>query len=92
MATDQPDARTEGEGRPILGDNRGWGSACPSSPGATTWTVPAVRLGRRLRHVLGFDPKEEMVAILMTQRLWDSPGPRRSMSTLWTSAYQAIED
>jgi CubicO group peptidase (beta-lactamase class C family) len=38
------------------------------------------------------DPKEEMVAILMTQRLWDSPSPPDVYLDFWTLAYQAIDD
>jgi CubicO group peptidase (beta-lactamase class C family) len=38
------------------------------------------------------DPKEEMVGILMTQRLMDSPEPPRVFLDFWTSAYQAIDD
>jgi CubicO group peptidase (beta-lactamase class C family) len=38
------------------------------------------------------DPKEEMVAILMTQRVWDSPVPPGVYVDFWTSAYQAIDD
>ncbi len=33
-----------------------------------------------------------MVAILMTQRLWDSPGGPPVHRDFWTSAYQAIDD
>ena len=38
------------------------------------------------------DPKEDMVAILMTQRLWDSPGAPEVWHDFWTSVYQAIDD
>ena len=38
------------------------------------------------------DPSEDMVAILMTQRVWDSPAPPRVYPDFWTSAYQAIDD
>jgi CubicO group peptidase (beta-lactamase class C family) len=38
------------------------------------------------------DPKEDMVAILMTQRLWDSPSGPAVYRDFWTSAYQAIDD
>jgi CubicO group peptidase (beta-lactamase class C family) len=38
------------------------------------------------------DPAEEMVAILLTQRLWTSPSPPRVYLDFWTSAYQAIDD
>jgi CubicO group peptidase (beta-lactamase class C family) len=38
------------------------------------------------------DPKEQVVAILMTQRLWTSPSPPDVYLDFWTSAYQAIDD
>ena len=38
------------------------------------------------------DPAEEMVAILMTQRLWTSHSPPRVYLDFWTSAYQSIDD
>jgi len=38
------------------------------------------------------DPKEDMVAILMTKRLWDSPIPPPVQLDFWTSVYQAIDD
>jgi len=38
------------------------------------------------------DPHEDMVTILMTQRLWDSPAPPPVCLDFWTLAYQAIDD
>jgi CubicO group peptidase (beta-lactamase class C family) len=38
------------------------------------------------------DPREELVAILMTQRLLDAPEPPKVFSDFWTSIYQAIDD
>ena len=38
------------------------------------------------------DPAEDMVGILLTQRMMDSPQPPRVFSDFWTSAYQAIDD
>jgi len=38
------------------------------------------------------DPKEDMVAILMTQRVWDSPSAPAVYLDFWTAAYQAIDD
>ncbi|MFC5650973.1 hypothetical protein ACFPYJ_18030 [Paenibacillus solisilvae] len=38
------------------------------------------------------DPKEEMVGILMTQRIMDSPTSPRIFADFWTSVYQAIDD
>ncbi len=38
------------------------------------------------------DPQEEMVTILMTQRVWDSAGPPPVCRDFWTLAYHAIDD
>ena len=38
------------------------------------------------------DPKEDLVGILMTQRVWDSPRAPDVYLDFWTSAYQAIDD
>ena len=37
------------------------------------------------------DPKEDMIGILMTQRVWDSPSAPAVLTDFWTSAYQAME-
>jgi CubicO group peptidase (beta-lactamase class C family) len=38
------------------------------------------------------DPAEDMVGILMTQRMMESPRPPRVFTDFWTSAYQSIDD
>jgi CubicO group peptidase (beta-lactamase class C family) len=38
------------------------------------------------------DPRENLVGILMTQRMMDSPEPPRAYLDFWTLAYQAIDD
>jgi CubicO group peptidase (beta-lactamase class C family) len=38
------------------------------------------------------DPAEDMIGILMTQRMMDSPVPPRVFRDFWTSAYQAFDD
>lgn len=38
------------------------------------------------------DPREELVTILMTQRMWTSPSPPDVCRDFWTLAYQAIDD
>src|ERR687893_532699 len=38
------------------------------------------------------DPKEEVVGILMTQRIWDASGAPVVLLDFWTSAYGAIDD
>jgi hypothetical protein len=38
------------------------------------------------------DPAEDMVGILMTQRMMESPVPPRVFRDFWTAAYQAIDE
>jgi len=38
------------------------------------------------------DPAEDMIGILMTQRMMDAPVPPRVFRDFWTSAYQAFDD
>lgn len=38
------------------------------------------------------DPAEDMMGILMTQRMMDAPVPPRVFRDFWTSAYQAFDD
>ncbi len=38
------------------------------------------------------DPREDMVGILMTQRVWDSPSAPAVLLDFWTSACAAIDD
>jgi CubicO group peptidase (beta-lactamase class C family) len=38
------------------------------------------------------DPAEDLVGILMTQRLMESPQPPKVFRDFWTSAYQAIDE
>jgi CubicO group peptidase (beta-lactamase class C family) len=94
MTTDQLTPEQKAGSEPILGENHSWGfgvamvtrrdgvAAVPGRFGwdggyGTSWSS---------------DPTEDMVAILMTQRLWTSPSPPRVYLDFWTSAYQAIDD
>ena len=38
------------------------------------------------------DPAEDMVGILLTQRMMESPQPPRVFRDFWTSAYQSLDD
>jgi CubicO group peptidase (beta-lactamase class C family) len=38
------------------------------------------------------DPKEDLVGILLTQRMWTSPVPPAVHRDFWTSAYHSIDD
>lgn len=77
----------------FFGDHRGWGFGMGvdtrrhdlASPGRFGWMGGFGTLGYS-------DPKEEMVGILMTQRLMTSPEPPPVFGDFETSAYQAIDD
>jgi CubicO group peptidase (beta-lactamase class C family) len=92
MTTDHLTAEQKAGATAFLGDDRGWGfgmsmvtrrdagSAVPGGFGldggyGTSWIS---------------DPRQDLVGILMTQRLWDSPSPARVWVDFWTSAYAAI--
>jgi CubicO group peptidase (beta-lactamase class C family) len=75
-------------------DNRGWGFGLsiitrrddlPAVPGRFGWDGGYGTSAYS-------DPKEDMVGILMTQRVWDSPRAPAVLLDFWTSAYQAIDD
>jgi CubicO group peptidase (beta-lactamase class C family) len=96
MTTDQitPEQKAVSGFFPGFWDSHGWGfgvsivtrrddlAATPGRYGwdggyGTSWYV---------------DPKEELVGIMMTQRVWDSPSPPAVLLDFWTSAYGAIDD
>ena len=78
----------------LLGDGVGWGfqmavvtgrGDLAASPGRFGWDGGYGTSGYS-------DPAEDLVGILMTQRLTDSPESTRIFSDFWTSAYAAIDD
>ena len=96
MTTDQitPDQKALSVFFPGFWDSHGWGfgvsivtrrddlAATPGRYGwdggyGTSWYV---------------DPKEELIGILMTQRVWDASGAPVVLLDFWTSAYGAIDD
>jgi CubicO group peptidase (beta-lactamase class C family) len=96
MTTDHitPEQKALSEFFPGFWDSRGWGFGLSiitrrddlsSVPGRFGWDG-----GYGTSAYM--DPKENMVAILMTQRLWDSPSGPMVYHDFWTAAYQAIDD
>jgi CubicO group peptidase (beta-lactamase class C family) len=78
----------------FFGENSGWGFGMAvytrrddlsTVPGRFGWTGGLGTSGYS-------DPKEDLVGILMTQRLMDSPEPPGVFQDFWTSVYQAIDD
>ena len=96
MTTDHitPEQKAVSDFFPGFWDNRGWGFGLSiitqrddvaGVPGRFGWDGGYGTSGYS-------DPKEDMVAILMTQRVWDSPVAPAVFLDFWTSAYQAIDD
>jgi CubicO group peptidase (beta-lactamase class C family) len=96
MTTDQitPEQKAVSSFFPGFWDSHGWGfgvsivtrrddlAATPGRYGwdggyGTSWYV---------------DPEEELIGILMTQRLWDASGAPVVLLDFWTSVYGAIDD
>ncbi|HEX2742654.1 MAG TPA: serine hydrolase domain-containing protein [Rubrobacter sp.] len=93
MTTDQLTPEQRAEADILLGDNSSWGFGMSvvtrrddlaSTPGRFGWDGGYGTSGYS-------DPKEDMVGIMMTQRL---AGPHSPLidRDFWTSAYQAIDD
>ena len=95
MTTDQLTPEQKAASGFFLGflDNRGWGFGVS----VVTRRDDVAAVPGRFGWDGGFgtswasDPREEMVAILMTQRA-GLPQSAGSMLDFWTSAYQAIDD
>jgi CubicO group peptidase (beta-lactamase class C family) len=96
MTTDQitPEQKAASDFFPGFWDDRGWGfglsvitrrTQLGGNPGRYGWDG-----GYGTSAYM--DPAEDMVAILMTQRLWDSPRGPAVAADFWTSVYQAIDD
>ena len=96
MTTDQitPEQKAASPFVPGFWDSRGWGfgmsiitkrDALETVPGRFGWDGGYGTSGYA-------DPQNDMVGILMTQRVMDSPMAPPTLSDFWTSAYQAIGD
>ncbi len=77
----------------ILGDNRGWGFGLSMVTRRDDIAAVPGRFGWDGGYGTSWasDPTEQLVAIFMTQRLWDSPTPQATYRDFWTSTYLAIE-
>jgi CubicO group peptidase (beta-lactamase class C family) len=94
MTTDQltPEQRAAAVG--FLGENRGWGFGTAVVVRRDDLSAVPGRFGWDGGYGTSFavDPAEEMIGILMTQRMWTSPSPPAVCRDFWTSAYAAIDD
>jgi CubicO group peptidase (beta-lactamase class C family) len=91
MTTDQLTAEQRASAGPFLGDNRGWGFGVSVVTKRDDVAAVPGRFGwdGGLGTSWSSDPKEDMVAILMTQSLGFPSGV---YTDFWTLAYQAIDD
>jgi CubicO group peptidase (beta-lactamase class C family) len=94
MTSDQLTREQKAEASLFFGDNAGWGfgmsvvtrrTDLPLSPGRFGWDGGLGTSGHT-------DPADQMVGILMTQKMMDSPHPPRVFVEFWTSVYAAIDD
>jgi CubicO group peptidase (beta-lactamase class C family) len=78
----------------FLGESRGWGlgmavttrrDGTASVPGSFGWDGG-------YGTSWASDPSEELVGVLLPQRMWDAAGGPRVFHDFWTSVYQAIDD
>jgi len=93
MTTDQLTASQKDGAKLFFGDSAGWGFGM----GVVTRRTDLYGPGR-----FGWDggygtsahsdPAEDLIGILLTQRMMDSPSPPKAFVDFWTSAYQAIDD
>jgi CubicO group peptidase (beta-lactamase class C family) len=93
MTTDHLTGGQKSDGEVLLGEGVGWGFGISvvsertglASPGAFGWDGGYTTSGHS-------DPEEEMVGILMTQRMAGNEISGMIHRDFWTSTYQAIDD
>ena len=96
MTTDQvtPEQKAASPFVPGFWDDRGWGFGLSIMTHRNNLAATPGRFGWDGGYGTSAysDPKEEMVAILMTQRLFDSPEGPAALQDFWTCVYQTIDD
>ena len=94
MTTDQLTPEQKAAASPIIGASSGWGFGLSIVTKPDRVAAPPGRYGWNggLGTSWWSDPKEEMVAIIMSQRTFESADPPSVCLDFWTSAYQAIDD
>lgn len=93
IASDQLTPKQRAGSELFFGDFSSWGFCVAvdirrrevyHNPGRFGWTGG-------LGTTAYIDPAEDMIGILFTQRMMDSPDPPRYMSDFWTTAYTAMD-
>jgi CubicO group peptidase (beta-lactamase class C family) len=97
MTTDQitleQKAASASEFFPGFWDSNGWGFGVAINTHRSTLAATPGRYGWDGGYGTSWyvDPGEELIGILLTQRVWDAAGPLPTFD-FWTAAYQAIDD
>jgi CubicO group peptidase (beta-lactamase class C family) len=96
MTTDQltPAQKAVSDSAPGFWDSRGWGFGLSIVTRRDNVAAVPGRFGWDGGYGTSWysDPGENLVGILMTQRLWTSPSPPDVCIDFWTSAYQTVDD
>ena len=94
MTTDQLTPEQRAESAPITGASSGWGLGVSIVTKPDFAAAPPGRYGWSggLGTSWWSDPREDMLAIILTERAFDSPEPPKVILDFWSSAYQAIDD
>jgi len=94
MTTDQLTPEQRAAAAPIIGGSSGWGLGMSIVIATDGIAAPPGRYGWNggLGTTWWSDAREDVVAILLTQRMFESAEPPSVCRDFWTSAYQAIDD
>ncbi len=90
----QPSQKVDSDFFPGFWEGNGWGfGVAVNTKRIDLWTTPG-RYGWDGGYGTSWyvDPAEELIGVLLTQRLWDGPEILALYDDFWTSAYQAIDD
>jgi CubicO group peptidase (beta-lactamase class C family) len=92
MTTDRLTAAQREGGRDILGPGRGWGYGLGVAVEASPYGVPRGAYGWDGGFGTSWfnDPATGLRAILLTQRVFDSPDPPQAHKDFWRAAVQAV--
>jgi len=94
MTTDQLTPEQKVGTEPFLGDHSSWGfGVAINTRRNNLWAVPGRFGWDGGLGTSGYsDPTEDLIGVLLTQRMMESPEPPPVFVDFWTSAYQAIDD
>ncbi len=94
MTTDHLTPEQKAAARVFFGANSGWGFGVAVTTRRDDLAAVPGRFGWNggVGTSAYADPKEDLIGILMTQRLMESPDPPGVLRDFWTLAYQAIDD